>query len=84
MVEEKGAFNFSRLINIGATAANGDFLALLNDDVVPENAEWLGEMVSQLFQRGWARLVRVFAIPTADYNMVAISIAPFCSRIFRL
>jgi hypothetical protein len=51
--------------------ANGDFLALLNDDVVPESAEWLAEMVSQLLQPGWARLVRVFAIPTAGYNTVA-------------
>lgn len=52
VVEEKSAFNFSRLMNIGAAAADGDLLALLNDDVVPENAEWLGEMVSQLLQPG--------------------------------
>jgi O-antigen biosynthesis protein len=52
VVEEKSAFNFSRLINFGAAAAEGEVLALLNDDVIPENAEWLSEMVSQLLQPG--------------------------------
>jgi O-antigen biosynthesis protein len=50
VIEEKSAFNFSHLINIGAAVADGDVLGLLNDDVVPENVEWLREMVSQLLQ----------------------------------
>lgn len=52
VIEEKGAFNFSRLINRGAAMARGEVLALINDDIVPENAEWLGEMVSQVLQPG--------------------------------
>ena len=34
-------FNFSRLINVGAAAASGDFLLLLNNDVEPINADWI-------------------------------------------
>jgi GT2 family glycosyltransferase len=52
VIEEKSAFNFSRLVNTGAGVARGELLALINDDVVPENAEWLSEMVSHLLQPG--------------------------------
>src|SRR5438067_9380510 len=52
LIEEKSAFNFSRLVNAGADIARGELLALINDDVVPENSEWLGEMVSHLLQPG--------------------------------
>jgi O-antigen biosynthesis protein len=52
VIEEKSAFNFSRLVNAGAGVARGELLALVNDDVVPENPEWLSEMVSHLLQPG--------------------------------
>ncbi len=52
VIEEKSEFNFSRLVNTGADVARGELLALINDDVMPENPEWLGEMVSQLLQPG--------------------------------
>src|SRR5947208_10657677 len=52
VTEEKSEFNFSRLVNTGADVAQGELLALINDDVMPENPEWLGEMVSQLLQPG--------------------------------
>src|SRR5438552_16322098 len=52
VIEEKSEFNFSRLVNTGADVAQGELLALINDDVMPENPEWLGEMVSQLLQPG--------------------------------
>lgn len=52
VIEDEGAFNFSRLVNGGVANAPGEVVALINDDVVPENAEWLEEMVSQLLQPG--------------------------------
>ncbi|MDQ3198673.1 MAG: glycosyltransferase family 2 protein [Verrucomicrobiota bacterium] len=42
----EGEFNYSRLNNCGAALARGTILALLNNDVEPKNASWLGEMVS--------------------------------------
>lgn len=41
-----GAFNFSRLNNIGVTRANGSVVALLNNDLEVKNGDWLDEMVS--------------------------------------
>src|SRR5207237_10109087 len=52
VIEEKSEFNFSRFVNTGADVAQGELLALINDDVMPENPEWLGERVSQLLQPG--------------------------------
>lgn len=47
VIRHPGAFNFSALINRAASAANGDFFCLLNNDVDVIHADWLGEMVSR-------------------------------------
>lgn len=39
-------FNFSRLNNLGARQAKGEFLCLLNNDIEVLDADWLGEMLS--------------------------------------
>lgn len=39
-------FNFSRLSNLGAAAASGDFLLFLNDDIVPVSDDWLGALLT--------------------------------------
>jgi GT2 family glycosyltransferase len=46
VVEEWGAFNFSRLCNAGVTASRGDVVVLLNDDIEVIDSGWLEEMVS--------------------------------------
>lgn len=46
VVRDDGDFNFSRLINRGAAVASGEVLALLNNDIEAEDADWLREMVS--------------------------------------
>lgn len=40
----EGEFNFSRMNNLGAQAAGGDWLVFLNDDVTPLDREWLTEL----------------------------------------
>lgn len=45
VVPGPGDFNFSRLVNTGVDVASGDVCILLNNDVTPENDEWLEEMV---------------------------------------
>lgn len=45
IVEDKGPFNFSRLVNSGVRAARGEIILLLNDDVEPLSAGWLHRMV---------------------------------------
>ena len=52
VVRDDGTFNFSRLINRGAAAANGDVLAFLNNDIEANERDWLREMVSHVVQTG--------------------------------
>jgi GT2 family glycosyltransferase len=40
-------FNFSAIINFGASHANGDYLVFLNDDTEVIAADWLAAMVEQ-------------------------------------
>lgn len=40
-------FNFSKMCNIGAEHAKGQYLLFLNDDVEALNKNWLGKMVGQ-------------------------------------
>lgn len=45
IVEDRGEFNFSRLVNRGVAASSGGICVLLNNDVVVINPEWLSELV---------------------------------------
>jgi GT2 family glycosyltransferase len=46
VVEDKGPFNFSRLVNAGVRVADGEIILLLNDDIEPLSAGWLHRMVA--------------------------------------
>lgn len=47
IVSAPGPFNFSRLCNLGARAAKGDYLCFLNNDVIATEDTWLEEMLSR-------------------------------------
>jgi len=42
-----GTFNFSRLNNLAAQEAKGDYLCLLNNDIEARDAGWLSEMLGR-------------------------------------
>lgn len=44
VLEDKGEFNFSRLVNRGVAASSGEICVLLNDGVDVINAGWLDEL----------------------------------------
>jgi GT2 family glycosyltransferase len=46
----EGAFNYSRLNNLGVELSRGSLVALLNNDVEVLHADWLTEMVSRAMQ----------------------------------
>ena len=46
-VYEPMEFNFSRMNNLAASRSQGDYLALLNDDIEITNSRWLGTMLGQ-------------------------------------
>src|SRR5439155_1726422 len=52
LVRDNGAFNYSRLINRGVSAAWGEVLALLNNDMEANEPGWLREMVSHAMRVG--------------------------------
>ena len=47
IVDAQGPFNFSRICNLGAAAASGEYLLFLNDDVEVTEPDWLDAMVQQ-------------------------------------
>ncbi len=50
ILHESGPFNYSRLNNLAARAANGSILGFLNNDIGVIEPGWLEEMVSQLLR----------------------------------
>lgn len=46
VIKDTGAFNFSRLVNLGVAASHGEVCVLLNNDTNVINSDWLDEMVS--------------------------------------
>jgi GT2 family glycosyltransferase len=52
LVEDHGAFNFSRLVNAGARRSTGEVILLLNDDVTPVEPGWLHRMVQSALMPG--------------------------------
>lgn len=51
-VDTGGAFNFSRLMNVGVAAAETDLVLLLNNDTEVLAADWLTRMVSHIIRPG--------------------------------
>jgi len=45
VIRDDAAFNFSRLMNLGAHNANGSVLLLMNNDVEAIHADWMDRMV---------------------------------------
>jgi GT2 family glycosyltransferase len=52
ILRDDSPFNYSALNNLGARAATGDFLCLLNNDVEPLDTGWLKELVAQALRPG--------------------------------
>ncbi len=46
VVEQRGPFNFSRLVNLGAKASSGEIILLLNDDVEPIETGWMHRIIA--------------------------------------
>ncbi|TSA18895.1 MAG: glycosyltransferase, partial [Nitrosopumilales archaeon] len=51
VIKYNSPFNFSKINNIGASNASGDYLLFLNDDTAPLESNWLSEMLSLGLQK---------------------------------
>ncbi|HEV2333901.1 MAG TPA: glycosyltransferase family 9 protein [Stellaceae bacterium] len=47
VIDSRGPFNFSRICNLGAAAARGEFLLFLNDDIEMIDPDWLGTLLEE-------------------------------------
>jgi ADP-heptose:LPS heptosyltransferase/GT2 family glycosyltransferase len=47
IIDSQGPFNFSRICNLGAAAAKGEFLLFLNDDIEVIEPHWLDALLAQ-------------------------------------
>lgn len=52
IVPSPGPFNYSRLVNLGASHARGEILVTLNNDIEAFEPDWLHEMVSHALRPG--------------------------------
>ncbi len=52
VLKDPGPFNHSRLNNLGVAATRAPVLALLNDDILVSDPDWLSEMVSLAIRPG--------------------------------
>jgi O-antigen biosynthesis protein len=52
IIAAPGAFNYSRLINLGASQAHGELLMALNNDIEAIEPGWLDELVGQVLRPG--------------------------------
>jgi GT2 family glycosyltransferase len=84
-VDDYGAFNFSRLINLGVRNSQGDVVLLLNDDIEAVEAGWLNRMVQSATTEGvgcvGARLL--YPDRTIQHAGVTLGISGVCGHLWK-
>ncbi len=80
-----GAFDFSRMNNLGAQMARGEILLFLNDDTEPLEPTWLDRLVAQVERDdiGIAGARLLYPSGTLQHAAVAVGIAGGCGHIGR-
>jgi GT2 family glycosyltransferase len=68
-------FNFSRLINIGASAAKGEYLLLLNNDMEVRHNNWLTLMVAYAQKEGVGTVGAKLLYPDGTIQHAGISLS---------
>lgn len=83
-IRDTGSFNFSRLMNLGVSKANGDYLLLLNNDTEVIHNDWMTAMVEQCqFETTGAVGVRlVFQNDTIQHAGVIIGLGGIAGHTF--
>lgn len=74
IVRAAGAFNFSKLNNIGARAAAGEVLCLLNNDIEALDGEWLTIMVSYCLAEGIGAVGALLLYPDQRIQHAGVAI----------
>ncbi|RYZ14863.1 MAG: glycosyltransferase family 2 protein [Alphaproteobacteria bacterium] len=85
VLEDKGPFNFSRLVNAGVRAAGGEIILLLNDDVEPLTLGWLHRMVASACSPGVGAVGARLHYPdkTIQHAGVVLGLGGTCAHLWR-
>ncbi len=71
-----GRFSFSLAINIGAAAASGEYLVLLNDDTEVRSADWIERMLEHALTPGVGVVGCKLLYPGGEVQHAGVVIAP--------
>ena len=74
VLRDSGDFNFSRLNNCAAAAAQGEFLCLLNNDVEPLDRHWLSSLVAYANQEGIGAVGALLLYPSGRIQHAGVAI----------
>lgn len=77
VLRDDGAFNFSRLNNLAATAAKGEVLCLVNNDVEAtddDDGHWLKDLVRYAVQEGVGAVGPQLVYPTGRIQHAGVAI----------
>ena len=74
VLADDGPFNFSRLINLGATVAKGELLCLMNNDVEPIDSDWLATLVAYAAHDGVGAVGAQLLYPSGRIQHAGVAI----------
>lgn len=85
VVEDKGDFNFSRLMNAGVAASNGQIVLSLNDDVEAIDQDWLSHMVGSALTRNVGAVGPRLIYPdgSIQHAGVVLGLGGTCAHLWR-
>ncbi|MFT4089786.1 MAG: glycosyltransferase [Asticcacaulis sp.] len=85
ILRDDGDFNFSRLCNFGASAASGDCLVFMNNDVSVVNRQWLQAMISLavLPEAGAVGARLLYEDGSLQHGGVALGMTQICGHMWR-
>jgi GT2 family glycosyltransferase len=81
----EGAFNWSRLNNLGAREARGDILLFLNNDVEITDADWLRELASNALRKDIGAVGACLLYPngTIQHAGIVLGMTGLAGHVFR-
>jgi GT2 family glycosyltransferase len=84
IIAAPGAFNYSRLINLGALQARGELLMALNNDIEAIEPGWLDELVGQVLRPGVGLVGALLLYPdrSVQHAGVVIGLGGVAGHIF--
>ncbi|RYG93386.1 MAG: glycosyltransferase, partial [Alphaproteobacteria bacterium] len=85
VVEDKGSFNFSRLMNTGVSASQGEVVLSLNDDVEATDKGWLHQMAGSAMQphAGAVGARLIYPDGSIQHAGVVLGLGGTCAHLWR-